>query len=70
MNEYICGICSLPVQADRMELHHVWGRKGKLLSNVEHLVPTHALCNQEVGSKRGVRKVTSSEYELRRQMDL
>lgn len=67
---YICGICGQPVQSDSFELHHVWGRKGELLSNESHLVPTHALCNQEVGSKRGVRSVSSEEYELRKQMDL
>lgn len=67
---YLCGICQRPVHYTDMELHHVYGRKGTLLSEEEHLVPTHRSCNQEVGSKRGIRKVSITEYGLREQFDL
>ena len=67
---YLCGLCGKPVHYTEFELDHIEGRRGKLLSNEENLQPTHSWCNRMKGSRKVQAKVSSSEYELRRKLDL
>ena len=67
---YCCGICGLPVHFSDMEVDHVVGRVGGNLVDKENLQPSHTICNRLKGSKKWTPKVSKTEYEFRRTLDL
>ena len=67
---YVCGICSLPVHFSEMEVDHVVGRVGGNLVDKENLQPSHTVCNRLKGSRKLTPKVSQTEYEFRRTLDL
>ena len=67
---YLCGICSLPVHFLDMEVDHVVGRVGGNLVDKENLQPSHTVCNRLKGSRKLTPKVSQTEYEFRRTLDL
>jgi len=67
---FCCGICGLPVHYTDMEVDHVEGRLGERLVDKKNLQATHVLCNRLKGSKKVAPKVSETEKELRRTLDL
>lgn len=67
---YVCGICGLPVHFSDMEVDHVVGRVGGNLVDKENLQPSHTICNRLKGSRKLAPKVSKTEYEFRRTLDL
>lgn len=69
-NQYVCGICSKSVSSDSFELDHILPRRGDNIFDFSNLQPAHSLCNRLKGSRRLTPKVTKSEYQLRKELDL
>ena len=67
---YVCGICGLPVHFSDLEVDHVVGRVGGNLVDKENLQPSHTICNRLKGSRKLAPKVSKTEYEFRRTLDL
>lgn len=67
---YVCGICGLPVHLSDMEVDHIDGRLGRNLVDKENLQPSHSKCNRLKGSRKLTPKVSRTEYEFRRTIDL
>jgi hypothetical protein len=53
-----------------MEVDHIDGRLGDRLVDKANLQPTHAWCNRKKGSRKISGKVSKTEYEVRRLLDL
>lgn len=57
-NAGLCGICRFPVRLERAVPDHINPRGmggGSMDDRKENLQPAHEICNNEKGSKRGVR---------------
>lgn len=67
---YCCGICGLPVHFSDTEVDHIDGRLGRNLVDKENLQPSHVICNRIKGSRKLTPKVSQTEYEFRRTIDL
>ena len=67
---YVCGICGKPVHFSDTEVDHIDGRLGRNLVDKENLQPSHVLCNRLKGSRKLTPKVSGTEYEFRRTLDL
>lgn len=68
--QWVCGICGRSVHISEMEVDHIKGRKGELLTDLSNLQPSHIYCNRLKGSKKWVPKISKEEYEFRKTLDL
>lgn len=67
---YVCALCGKPLHFSDMEVDHIDGRLGDRLVDKANLQPTHAWCNRKKGSRKISGKVSKTEYEVRRLLDL